>query len=114
LIWLWYTMMRLVQNKSFKKLWTLQQQNRVENKFEYYKKEDGGYKQRRFIMYFDTDLTIKEELMTSKVDLGGLRTSSLQYVIRVIVWMPNRKTAMTYPFLKLNTEIKKNIFTEIN
>jgi hypothetical protein len=34
----------------------------VENKFEYYKKkENGGYTNKgRFIMYFDTDLTMKQ------------------------------------------------------
>jgi hypothetical protein len=33
----------------------------VENKFEYYKKRNGGTQNKGvFIMYFDTDLTIKE------------------------------------------------------
>jgi hypothetical protein len=53
-------MMRLVQNKSFEETVNSAATQQVENKFEYYKKENGGYKQRRFIMYFDTDLTIKE------------------------------------------------------
>jgi hypothetical protein len=33
----------------------------IENKFEYRKKEDGGYANNgTYILYYDTDLTIKE------------------------------------------------------
>jgi hypothetical protein len=33
----------------------------VDNKFEYYKKEGGGYTNKGiYILYYDTDLTIKE------------------------------------------------------
>jgi hypothetical protein len=53
------TMMRLVQNKSFEETVNSAATQQVENKFEYYKKR-WVHKQRRFIMYFDTDLTIKE------------------------------------------------------
>jgi hypothetical protein len=55
------TMMRLVQNKSFEETVNSAATQQVENKFEYYKKENGGYTNKGvFIMYFDTDLTIKE------------------------------------------------------
>ena len=33
----------------------------IDNKFEFYKKEDGGYTNKGiYILYYDTDLTIKE------------------------------------------------------
>jgi LysM repeat protein len=55
------TMMRLVQNKSFEETVNSAATKQVENKFEYYKKEDGGYTNKGiFIMYYDTDLIIKE------------------------------------------------------
>ncbi|MFT4983559.1 MAG: LysM repeat protein [Flavobacterium sp.] len=55
------TMMRLVQNKSFEETVNATATKQIENKFEYYKKENGGYTNKGvFIMYFDTDLTIKE------------------------------------------------------
>jgi LysM repeat protein len=55
------TMMRLVQNKSFEETVNSAATKHVENKFEYYKKEDGGYTNKGvFIMYYDTDLIIKE------------------------------------------------------
>jgi hypothetical protein len=33
----------------------------VENKFEYYKKKDGGYTNKAFYNVFDTDLIIKKQ-----------------------------------------------------
>ncbi|OCB78432.1 muramidase family protein [Flavobacterium crassostreae] len=55
------TMMRLVQNVKFEQTVNAVATNRVENKFEYYKKDDGGYTNKGVhIMYYDTDLTIKE------------------------------------------------------
>ncbi|WP_369828516.1 LysM peptidoglycan-binding domain-containing protein [Flavobacterium sp. ALD4] len=55
------TMMRLVQNKSFEETVNSAATKQVENKFEYYKKQDGGYTNKGvFIMYYDTDLIIKE------------------------------------------------------
>ncbi|TDE02408.1 PBP1 and LysM peptidoglycan-binding domain-containing protein [Flavobacterium hiemivividum] len=55
------TMVRLVQNKSFEDTVNSAATKRGENKFEYYKKEDGGYTNKGvFILYYDTDMTIKE------------------------------------------------------
>tara|TARA_R110002110_G_scaffold82644_2_gene214841 strand:+ start:29091 stop:31046 length:1956 start_codon:yes stop_codon:yes gene_type:complete len=55
------TMIRLVQNKSFEETVNSAATKRGENKFEYYKKEDGGYTNKGvFILYYDTDMTIKE------------------------------------------------------
>ncbi|NRT16540.1 LysM repeat protein [Flavobacterium sp. 28A] len=55
------TMMRLVQNVKFEQTVKVAATELVENKFEYYKKEDGGYTNKGvFIMYYDTDLIIKE------------------------------------------------------
>ncbi|WP_369764650.1 LysM peptidoglycan-binding domain-containing protein [Flavobacterium sp. WC2429] len=55
------TMMRLVQNKTFEETVNSAATKQIENKFEYYKKEDGGYTNKGvFIMYYDSDLTIKE------------------------------------------------------
>lgn len=55
------TMMRLVQNKSFEETVNSAATKQVENKFEYYKKENGGYTNKGvFIMYYDADLIIKE------------------------------------------------------
>jgi LysM repeat protein len=55
------TMMRLVQNTSFEETVNSVATKQVENKFEYYKKADGGYTNKGvFILYYDTDLTIKE------------------------------------------------------
>jgi hypothetical protein len=51
--------MRLVQNKSFEETVNSATQQ-VENKLNTTKKENGGYNKGVFIMYFDTDLTIKE------------------------------------------------------
>ena len=55
------TMMRLVQDKTFEETVNAAATKQVENKFEYYKKENGGYTNKGvFIMYYDSDLTIKE------------------------------------------------------
>jgi LysM repeat protein len=55
------TMMRLVQDVKFEETVNAAATEQVENKFEYYKKPDGGYTNKGvFIMYYDTDLTIKE------------------------------------------------------
>ncbi|WP_371563131.1 LysM peptidoglycan-binding domain-containing protein [Flavobacterium sp. Arc2] len=55
------TMIRLVQNKSFEETVNSAATKRGENKFEYYRKEDGGYTNKGvFILYYDTDMTIKE------------------------------------------------------
>lgn len=55
------TMMRLAQNKSFEETINAAATTQVDNKFEYYQKEQGGYANKGvFILYYDTDLTIKE------------------------------------------------------
>jgi len=55
------TMMRLVQGTSFEETVNSAATKQVENKFEYYKKPNGGYTNKGvFIMYYDTDLTLKE------------------------------------------------------
>jgi LysM repeat protein len=55
------TMMRLSQDKSFQETVDSIATEQVDNKFEYYKKEDGGYTNKGiYILYYDTDLTIKE------------------------------------------------------
>ncbi|MGO4817988.1 LysM peptidoglycan-binding domain-containing protein [Flavobacterium sp. W22_SRS_FP1] len=55
------TMMRLVQDKNFEETVNSAATKQVENKFEYYKKANGGYTNKGvFIMYYDTDLTLKE------------------------------------------------------
>ena len=55
------TMMRLAQNKSFEETINTAATTQVDNKFEYYQKEQGGYANKGvFILYYDTDLTIKE------------------------------------------------------
>jgi hypothetical protein len=54
-------MMRLVQNKSFEETVNSTATQQLENKFEYYKKEGGGYVNKGvYVMYYDTDLTIKQ------------------------------------------------------
>ena len=54
-------MMRLVQNVKFEQTIKTVATDRIENKFEYYKKNDGGYTNKGVhIMYYDTDLIIKE------------------------------------------------------
>ncbi len=55
------TMMRLAQGKSFQETVDFAATKQVDNKFEYYKKRDGGYTNKGiYILYYDTDLTIKE------------------------------------------------------
>lgn len=55
------TMMRLSQDKTYQETAETMITEQVENKFEYYKKEDGGYANKgAYILYYDTDLTIKE------------------------------------------------------
>ena len=55
------TMMRLSQDKTYQETAETLITEQVENKFEYYKKEEGGYANKgAYILYYDTDLTIKE------------------------------------------------------
>jgi type VI protein secretion system component Hcp len=55
------TMMRLSQGKSYQETADSIATEQVDNKFEYYKKADGGYTNKGiYILYYDTDLTIKE------------------------------------------------------
>ena len=55
------TMMRLSQDKTYQETAETLITEQVENKFEYHKKEEGGYVNKGvYILYYDTDLTIKE------------------------------------------------------
>lgn len=55
------TMMRLSQDKTYQETADSVASEQVDNKFEYYKKEGGGYTNKGvYILYYDTDLTIKE------------------------------------------------------
>jgi hypothetical protein len=55
------TMMRLSQDKKYQETINSTATEQVDNKFEFYKKEDGGYINKGvYILYYDTDLTIKE------------------------------------------------------
>jgi LysM repeat protein len=55
------TMMRLSQDKTYQETADSVATEQVDNKFEYYKKEGGGYTNKGvYILYYDTDLTIKE------------------------------------------------------
>jgi len=55
------TMMRLSQDKNYQETADSIATEQVDNKFEYYKKADGGYTNKGiYILYYDTDLTIKE------------------------------------------------------
>ena len=55
------TMMRLSQDKKYQETIDNTATEQVDNKFEFYKKEDGGYINKGvYILYYDTDLTIKE------------------------------------------------------
>ncbi|WP_281298770.1 LysM peptidoglycan-binding domain-containing protein [Flavobacterium limnophilum] len=55
------TMMRLSQDKTYQETADAVATEQVDNKFEYYKKEGGGYTNKGvYILYYDTDLTIKE------------------------------------------------------
>ncbi|MDR6843667.1 LysM peptidoglycan-binding domain-containing protein [Flavobacterium granuli] len=55
------TMMRLSQDKTYQETAETMITEQVENKFEYHKNEEGGYANKGvYILYYDTDLTIKE------------------------------------------------------
>jgi LysM repeat protein len=55
------TMMRLAQEKTYQETVDSMATEQVDNKFEYYKKVDGGYTNKGiYILYYDTDLIIKE------------------------------------------------------
>jgi LysM repeat protein/ABC-type branched-subunit amino acid transport system substrate-binding protein len=55
------TMMRLSQDKTYQETAETMITEQVENKFEYRKKAEGGYANSgTYILYYDTDLTIKE------------------------------------------------------
>ncbi|PWA07098.1 LysM peptidoglycan-binding domain-containing protein [Flavobacterium laiguense] len=55
------TMMRLSQDKTYQETAETMITEQVENKFEYRKKEEGGYANNgTYILYYDTDMTIKE------------------------------------------------------
>ena len=55
------TMMRLSQGKTYQETADTMATEQVDNRFEYYKKSDGGYENKGvYILYYDTDLTIKE------------------------------------------------------
>ena len=55
------TMMRLSQEMKYQETADAMATEQVDNKFEYYKKADGGYTNKGiYILYYDTDLTIKE------------------------------------------------------
>jgi len=55
------TIMRLSQGNTFQETADALATEQVGNKFEYYKKEGGGYTNKGiYILYYDTDLTIKE------------------------------------------------------
>ncbi len=55
------TMMRLSQGKSYHEEAESIATEQVDNKFEFYRKSDGGYANKGvYILYYDTDLTIKE------------------------------------------------------
>jgi LysM repeat protein len=55
------TMMRLSQDKTYQETADTMATEQVDNKFEYYKKEGGGYTNKGVhILNYDTDLTIKE------------------------------------------------------
>ncbi|HEX9151134.1 MAG TPA: LysM peptidoglycan-binding domain-containing protein, partial [Flavobacterium sp.] len=55
------TMMRLSQGQKYQETAETMATEQVDNKFEYYKKEGGGFTNKGvYILYYDTDLTIKE------------------------------------------------------
>ncbi|WP_366182617.1 LysM peptidoglycan-binding domain-containing protein [Flavobacterium ovatum] len=55
------TMMRLVQDVKFEETVNSIATKQIDNQFEYYRKSDGGYTNKGvFILYYDSDLTIKE------------------------------------------------------
>jgi LysM repeat protein len=54
------TMMRLLQGKTYQETADLMTTEQIDNKFQYYKKEDGGHANKGvYILYYDTDLTLK-------------------------------------------------------
>ncbi|CAA9197456.1 PBP1 and LysM peptidoglycan-binding domain-containing protein [Flavobacterium collinsii] len=54
------TMMRLVQGKTYQETADLMTTEQVDNKFQFYKKEDGGHANKGvYILYYDNDLTLK-------------------------------------------------------
>lgn len=54
------TMLRLSQDKKYQETIDATATEQIDNKFEFYKKEDGGYTNKGiYILYYDTDLTIK-------------------------------------------------------
>ena len=54
-------MMRLSQDKSFQETVDETATEQVDNKFEFYKKEGGGYVNKGvYILNYDSDLTVKE------------------------------------------------------
>ena len=54
------TMMRLSQGKTFQETADLMTTQQVDNKFQYYRKEDGGHANKGvYILYYDSDLTLK-------------------------------------------------------
>ncbi|MGO4906436.1 LysM peptidoglycan-binding domain-containing protein [Flavobacterium sp. W20_MBD1_R3] len=55
------TMLRLSQDRTYQETVAFTATEQIDNKFEFYKKEDGGYTNKGvYILYYDTDLTIKE------------------------------------------------------
>ena len=55
------TMLRLSQDKKYQETIDVAATEQIDNKFEFYKKEDGGYTNKGiYILYYDTDLPIKE------------------------------------------------------
>ena len=55
------TMLRLSQDTKYQETIDVAATEQIDNKFEFYKKEDGGYTNKGiYILYYDTDLTIKE------------------------------------------------------
>ncbi|MBK0369158.1 LysM peptidoglycan-binding domain-containing protein [Flavobacterium agrisoli] len=55
------TMMRLVQGQTYQETTKTVTTEQVDNKFQFYTKEDGGHANRGvYILYYDDDLTIKE------------------------------------------------------
>lgn len=55
------TLMRMAQDKTFQETMESAATEQVENRFEYYKKEDGSYTNKGvYILYYDSDMTIKQ------------------------------------------------------
>lgn len=54
-------LIRMAQNTTFQESIENTATEQVENRFEYYKKEDGGYNNKGvYILYYDADMTIKQ------------------------------------------------------